>query len=234
MEALSRLLVSPAAARFVRVGASATAGRALYTTVPIAAGEVFVDDPPLAFAMREQPSADLQFSPPLFALDERLRGQSLNVPRLAMRCAVRVADEVVASSELPSSAPPSSTWEQLRHLARPRLDGQYEDVLRALHEAHAATRVFDAQRWCDLLGVLHINTFRLEHGSAIFAAASMINHSCEPNAAFGVGNEFVALEPMHEGQEITVAYCDVSLATEERKAFLAWNYGFDCRCPRCQ
>ncbi len=228
MEALSRLLLSPAAARCVRVGASSTAGagRALYAAVPIAAGEVFMNDEPIAFASRTTPSTTMRFSPALSALDEQLRRQSLNVPRLAMRCSVRVADELASSGVSP-------TWERLRHLARPQIEGQHEDVLSALHNAHPATRIFDSTRWHDLLGILHINTFRLEHGSAIFAGASMINHSCAPNTAYGEGNAFVAVLPLQEGEEVTVTYCDLDMPTPERKGFLSWNYGFDCTCPRC-
>lgn len=74
-------------------------------------------------------------------------------------------------------------------------------------------------------------------GTAFYALQSCINHSCQPNAAaecLASGQMVVtALAPIPAGGEVLLSYIDEEgAAYEERQAMLA-DYGFVCRCERC-
>ncbi|KXS16376.1 SET domain-containing protein [Gonapodya prolifera JEL478] len=83
-------------------------------------------------------------------------------------------------------------------------------------------------------------------GSALFPLASMLNHSCAPNAAvaFSASPEHhaplihvLADRDIAEGEEVTISYVDPDGGDykigDERRMWLEWAYGFKCRCPRC-
>ncbi|KAI4319842.1 hypothetical protein MLD38_033395 [Melastoma candidum] len=77
-------------------------------------------------------------------------------------------------------------------------------------------------------------------GTAFFPIQSCMNHSCQPNARAFKREEdrdgeatILACKPIHKGEEITISYIDESLPFEERRAALP-DYGFTCRCSKCQ
>ncbi|CAM6094698.1 unnamed protein product [Calypogeia fissa] len=64
---------------------------------------------------------------------------------------------------------------------------------------------------------------------------SFLNHSCAPNCTkVYIGNAvFVrASRAMDAGEELSLAYCDVSLGVDSRRDRLR-KWGFECRCRRC-
>ncbi|ESL09039.1 hypothetical protein TRSC58_03248 [Trypanosoma rangeli SC58] len=74
----------------------------------------------------------------------------------------------------------------------------------------------------------------------------MINHSCVPNAAVvrprratttgACSMELVARCSIKAGEELTIAYIDVESYTDDveaRRRRLMEDYGFLCRCPKC-
>ncbi|PKI68614.1 hypothetical protein CRG98_011018 [Punica granatum] len=77
-------------------------------------------------------------------------------------------------------------------------------------------------------------------GSAFFPLQSCMNHSCRPNAKAFKRDEdrdgratIIAQIPIRCGDEVTISYIDEDLTFEERQAALA-DYGFICRCSKCQ
>ena len=75
-------------------------------------------------------------------------------------------------------------------------------------------------------------------GTAVYAAASLANHSCCPTArpSFPRADATLALvatRDLAEGDEVTVSYVDESLPLRQRRASLEFGYGFFCRCERC-
>jgi len=75
-------------------------------------------------------------------------------------------------------------------------------------------------------------------GSAVYGAASLANHSCDPtaDAAWPAGDarlRLTARRDLAQGEQVTIAYIDCALGVEERRAFLEHAYGFACLCARC-
>lgn len=81
-------------------------------------------------------------------------------------------------------------------------------------------------------------------GTAMYALACKMNHSCNPNVILvykrqsGWGRQHpltafcIALRDISEGEELTISYIDVHLSLAERQASLT-NYGFECKCEKC-
>jgi hypothetical protein len=74
-------------------------------------------------------------------------------------------------------------------------------------------------------------------GTALYALQSCANHSCEPNAAAETDTDgqvvMLALRSITAGEEVCISYIDEELPVGERKAALL-DYGFVCRCGRCE
>ena len=79
-------------------------------------------------------------------------------------------------------------------------------------------------------------------GTAMFSTICKMNHSCDPNVVIlykGNGWNYplvayaVALKDIGVGEELTICYIEKNDGFEERQAALR-NYGFKCRCSRCE
>jgi len=78
-------------------------------------------------------------------------------------------------------------------------------------------------------------------GTALFSVQSGLNHDCDPNAEPMKGEKditgacvIVARRDIAAGEEITMSYLDDdSKSRDERQAALV-DYGFICRCARCE
>lgn len=85
--------------------------------------------------------------------------------------------------------------------------------------------------------VFHVYDNDLEEiGLGYFPIVSLINHDCKPNAILVLDNDVVnviATENIGPDDEITISYLDLLKTTNERKKYLKENYGFHCRCSRC-
>ena len=82
--------------------------------------------------------------------------------------------------------------------------------------------------------------FAIGHG--VYCQGSMINHSCRPNAVptFWIRHsvppmlQITVCAPIDVGEEITIAYCDVSTPRYVRCETLMKNYKFVCDCSHCK
>ncbi len=81
-------------------------------------------------------------------------------------------------------------------------------------------------------------------GVSHYSIATKMNHSCEPNVILvyktrGWGRDYplvayiVALRDISAGEELTISYITSDDTYEERQAALA-NYGFVCKCSKCE
>ncbi|KAJ8599610.1 hypothetical protein CTAYLR_004678 [Chrysophaeum taylorii] len=78
-------------------------------------------------------------------------------------------------------------------------------------------------------------------GTALYARCCSANHSCDPNCdILYEGPPFVPLEArlvanrdIEGGDELTISYVDENADTQTRRWATA-EYGFLCRCPRCE
>ena len=77
----------------------------------------------------------------------------------------------------------------------------------------------------------------LNVGFGLFPFAAMLNHSCEPNCAFGGvagGCQTIrAIKPIAEGDELCFGYIDLYQDVARRRDELEETKHFLCECPRC-
>lgn len=98
----------------------------------------------------------------------------------------------------------------------------------------------------ELCDALTVNTFGsgqvggLHHASA-YVITALANHSCEPNTSYScfydqLGNQqvFNALTRLSPMEEITIDYGIASASYEERQRYLHEQYGFICKCAKCE
>ena len=79
-------------------------------------------------------------------------------------------------------------------------------------------------------------------GTALYSIQSGFNHDCDPNAApLKDENDktgacvIVARRPISAGEEITISYlADSSNQTRDARQDALADYGFTCRCERCE
>lgn len=80
------------------------------------------------------------------------------------------------------------------------------------------------------------NAFTYGNGGAILFTGTLLNHSCLPNVIFGKkGNcmHFITVRDIEPGEELLDHYIDLTLNKKERQLSLLNQYGFECKCTRC-
>ena len=76
-------------------------------------------------------------------------------------------------------------------------------------------------------------------GVGLYPSAALLNHSCEPSCAVrfdlaaGAALEVRTTREVDEGEELTIAYIDISRPLAERREKLRKEYAFLCACQRC-
>lgn len=69
-------------------------------------------------------------------------------------------------------------------------------------------------------------------GITLDPLAAVMNHSCDPNAIYileGANIRVRSLRPIEVGEEVTIAYTDVTVSRDERRDQLS-EWFFDCAC----
>ncbi|CAJ1358377.1 unnamed protein product [Effrenium voratum] len=78
--------------------------------------------------------------------------------------------------------------------------------------------------------------------TALFGTISRVNHSCEPNVRMqlevGLGR-LEAVRRIEVQEEILLSYggwdtAFLARAPQDRQEYLLGNWGFQCRCTRCE
>ena len=68
-------------------------------------------------------------------------------------------------------------------------------------------------------------------------SVSFANHSCMPNTAIMFDGRYMtlrALDPIKEGEQISISYIDVTQTRDERRQELKDRYFFTCYCDKCE
>jgi len=95
----------------------------------------------------------------------------------------------------------------------------------------------------DIYGRILINSFNLMNdkfqsvGVGLYLGASVLDHSCQPNAVvIFKGKELIVrtIEDVENISDIRVSYTNLLDNTEKRRQNLCEQYYFFCECPKCQ
>ncbi|KAG2538173.1 hypothetical protein PVAP13_9NG840000 [Panicum virgatum] len=74
-------------------------------------------------------------------------------------------------------------------------------------------------------------------GNAVYMLPSFYNHDCDPNTHIvwleNVDAKLKALRDIEEGEELRICYIDTSMDVNARQKILADGFGFECHCLRC-
>ncbi|CAE7946154.1 SMYD5, partial [Symbiodinium sp. KB8] len=112
-------------------------------------------------------------------------------------------------------------------------------VMAAAAAHRAGTRGEAGARAAKAAAIAHLNAFcTLEDGLAIYERCSRFNHSCSPNAEYGLTQDGLmkvrVLRAIEPGEEVCVSYLgDALMSKSSRQQFLRARYFFLCTCPLC-
>lgn len=86
--------------------------------------------------------------------------------------------------------------------------------------------------------ILRGNSFSDKQYATIGIVVSLFNHSCNPNLVTCSSGRFryvTTLRPVKKGEQLFINYCGgEARSTKERQNFLENNFGFRCRCDKCE
>eukprot|EP00928_Gymnodinium_smaydae_P046446 TRINITY_DN30943_c0_g1_i2.p1 TRINITY_DN30943_c0_g1~~TRINITY_DN30943_c0_g1_i2.p1 ORF type:complete len:516 (-),score=112.79 TRINITY_DN30943_c0_g1_i2:57-1604(-) len=231
----------------VRVAAVEGKGRVLLAARDFEAGERVLLEFPLVQVSGDGSCGEV----PTLELLSRLRSEgALEYPPffyLAALCSLTSAD-VAGTTGATWPTVPLQTREQICELHVPEEDclrpsRSVESLVAALWPAEAGPDKLLLER---LLQVWVYNSFDSSAdgngapAGVVYFCASMMSHSCSPNAAWHLddSNSFIlhARSSIEEGEEITIPYlgpADLCLPIVDRRDALEATKGFRCGCPRC-
>uniref|UniRef100_T1IMZ4 MYND-type domain-containing protein n=1 Tax=Strigamia maritima TaxID=126957 RepID=T1IMZ4_STRMM len=96
----------------------------------------------------------------------------------------------------------------------------------------------------EIYGKAFINTFRIHDdgkklGKGLYLGASILDHSCQPNASFVFDGPTLLLTatediPQLDASNVFISYVGTLASTKERQDRLKQIYYFDCTCIKCQ
>lgn len=134
------------------------------------------------------------------------------------------------------------------HLDDIKYDEKRMEHLQSLHavlkEYLAPEHFPNSTEFLGIYGRLCINSFNIldddlnSVGTGIYLAASILDHSCKPNAVALFEGPQLSIRliediPELNWQKIRISYIDETDLPETRKAQLKRQYYFDCDCERC-
>lgn len=134
------------------------------------------------------------------------------------------------------------------HLEDIKWDEKRMEHLQSLHavlKEYLAPEHFPNQtEFLGIYGRLCINSFNIldddlnSIGTGIYLAASILDHSCKPNAVATFDGTQLSIRliediPELNWQKIRISYIDQMDLPETRRAELKKSYYFECDCERC-
>jgi len=202
-------------------------GNGLYAKKDIRKGNMILQEKPIIST-----SQSSKFSKAL-VVARNVENVEWEVDSFLVAAAVEIA---INSNEWPMVPSNHTPFRCLGYTRNPTADDDF--VLTTLH-AHVS-KVFDLGRYHDSIWTpeeclkiydkVKSNYFQSNVlTSDIFVAASMLNHSCLPNAVFTSIDKLSANQNIKAGEQIFVSY-DVA----NPKVDLPELYGFKCNCPKCK
>lgn len=80
------------------------------------------------------------------------------------------------------------------------------------------------------------NAFEFNNRPTILFTGTLLNHSCMPNVIFSEKDGymcFISVINIKKGEELFDNYINIKMAKNERLKLLSKQYGFKCKCSRC-
>ncbi|XP_018019607.1 N-lysine methyltransferase SMYD2 isoform X2 [Hyalella azteca] len=118
-------------------------------------------------------------------------------------------------------------------------------VLEKMLRCYFGTEIsFNTNELLSIYGALLVNGFGVtnceseEIGSALYLAASILDHSCLPNAGVTFDGSRIVVRalqdfPNFQWSQININYIDGLTCREDRQRSLQRSYFFECHCQRC-
>lgn len=110
-----------------------------------------------------------------------------------------------------------------------------DKILAALPASHRD--VIKADKLTDFLGLIYTNAHHIHGmGLGLFPVASMMEHSCSPNAVYEVVNDkmtVTAITKISKNDGISICYIKPYQPRKARQLELKAHYHFDCLCSMC-
>ncbi|XP_027070482.1 histone-lysine N-methyltransferase ATXR4 isoform X2 [Coffea eugenioides] len=224
----------PSAPPPIQVGFTDSAGRGVFATRRIAAGELIHTAKPIVC----HPSLSSLHSVCYFCLRKLLPDQ---------RPLFQSNDVQFCSQECQNQSQVEKEFCLLRNT--------FQDA-----DINTQQLAFLTKQWyTGVLARIRINAFRVELacesyedllssaaasveaegavGNAIYMLPSFYNHDCDPNAHIlwpeNVDARVKALCDIEAGEELRICYIDASMDYEARQTILSKGFGFQCNCLRC-
>ena len=117
---------------------------------------------------------------------------------------------------------------------------EVEEIRMILPGFAPKNSIEDLIRFC---GIRKSNSFLMRkkdsgevYGGQLIDLHARINNSCDPNCVSshdGAESFLIALREIKPDEEITVAYCDLSMPRAIRQEYFKKNLFFDCKCALC-
>ncbi|XP_057984083.1 histone-lysine N-methyltransferase ATXR4 isoform X2 [Malania oleifera] len=115
----------------------------------------------------------------------------------------------------------------------PGMKAEMEEEFGLLRSAFTRANVTDKQMACILSSV----EAEAAVGNAVYILPSFYNHDCDPNAHIvwieNVDARLKALRDIESGEELRICYIDASMDHDARQGLLSEGFGFQCCCFRC-
>lgn len=170
---------------------------------------------------------------------------SKSIARLLLRIHLYLRNNPRMAEEKFASYDTTRSYNQLtEHREKIRNDEDRMQMFNSIWTVFAYCQVpFDEEKLFSDYCKMRINanslydTDQRSIGNAVYLLTSFFRHSCAPNAATSFsGNrvEIRAIKTIMPGDQITIAYTDLTFAKKIRHDFLKTEYYFDCKCTRCE
>ena len=192
-------------------------GRGFFTTAPIKKGDLLLAEKALVSSpMQDEPLAASLLE--MFASSWNLTKELLNTAP---------SWQAIAAQMYNAHAEKSS-----------HLQERLKQIQEASPETFPNVSLEALARW---IGIIQSNAFIFRFNQrkclGLYPLASIINHSCEPNAFFSFDGKTIFIHAKTEIPEDTQVFHsylgDSSLLIEERQQKLQRGFNFACRCVKC-
>ena len=207
----------------------ALAGRGLFASTDIAAGEVVLCAKPLCSLFFSEPSARFAYKHDLRTGNEGI--DNFGLWRKLVNMLEHDPDLLQQVSQL------QAKYEGLGSKCL-EVDGKLVIDVFQIHDIlfENKMRIPDAGKISSTseFGIGVVKEEDWEISGALWGLGSYVNHSCLANAhKVFIGDMMLlrAVRPLKTGEEITLSY--ISPLEEKRKDYLRGVWGIDCQCPLC-
>ncbi|KAJ7074637.1 hypothetical protein C8F01DRAFT_971488 [Mycena amicta] len=174
----------------------------------------------------------------MFATRDIPRGHTLLVERPFLLSALQQPVGAPESAEAMRTWPLSSIGVMIRHLTKVLVEKRFTEQERTTLFGLSGSSLHDIMARNSIVIRLPMPGAYTGYHTALCREASLINHSCKPNADLAWDPDSFSLSlhalfPISKGQEITRPYINEIQPRAARQELLESQYSFVCKCPSC-